>query len=336
MLFRYLYETICSLSSFLGTDLREQMENNMKRITIILLFLALFTGCITVVLPANNQPGIAPSAANKPVINSFAASPAGIQAGSPSVISWNVSGATEIRIVPEIGPTDREITITVFPDATTEYTLTAINQAGSVSKTIRVEVAGPAPGLAPASLQSERMAILGLLGVESGSLSKNMTTYTWSSTACAGDNAANLASRAFLSFDISSIPPAARVTEAILDFSSYAVTGSPTYTSASWGNMGALDAYQYQYGPALSNGRLMYDASAPRVGSLKLTGIADSVLKLDVTNNANGENTIQQLIAVGQSRCQFRIQFFTSTNWDGKTDMICLDGAILKVKYSMP
>jgi hypothetical protein len=183
---------------------------------------------------------------------------------------------------------------------------------------------------------SGKTAELSLLPNESGSLIKNMTEYTMYSAVCAGDNAPNLASRAFLSFDISSLPQEANVTEAVLDLNGYALAGKPTYATANWGNMGALEVYQYQYGSSASLGRLAYDAAAPVIASLRLTELTGDPLEVDVTNDSNGNNVIQRLLADGQSRCQFRAQFFTSTNWNGEADMICLDGAVLRIKYRVP
>ncbi len=96
--------------------------------------------------------------------------------------------------------------------------------------------------------QGERVVTLSLVQAESGSLVKSSATYTKSSAVCAGDNAANFASRAFLSFDLTSLPPTAVISEAVLDLTGNTALGTPTYSKANWGNMGALEVYQYQYG----------------------------------------------------------------------------------------
>ena len=57
-------------------------------------------------------------------------------------------------------------------------------------------------------------------------------------------------------------------------------------------------------------------------------------LAVDVTQDNSGNNVIQQLLMDGAARCQFRVQFFTSTNWDSRADLICLDGMILKITYA--
>jgi hypothetical protein len=313
---------------------------------IVLMVLTVFSGCITVVLPGNSA---APQSGDrKPDIIYFTATPADIPAGGSTTISWKVMGAGNIKIAPEIGPADPEIAITIFPDKTTTYTLVATNTVGSTSKVVVVTVAGgqsgqsqpgqtvvlnPLPGDQSGQSSSAKTLTLSVLTAESGSLIKNTTAYTKYNAICAGDSIANLASRAFLSFDLSSLSPGVTISEAVLDLSGCTVIGSPTYSSSNWGNMGAIEVYQYQYGSFDGLGKLAYDATVPSLGSLRLTELSGVPLKLDVTNNSSGSNIIQRLLADGQTRCQFRVQFFTSTNWDGKTDMVCMDSAVLRVKY---
>jgi PKD repeat protein len=224
------------------------------------------------------------------------------------------------------------MSLQIKPVQATTYTLTATNQVGSDSVSVTITLV-PVTSTGP---QSGNTAVLYLASSESGSLVKNAAAYSKSPAVCAGDNAQNLASRAFLSYDITSIPPSAIIQGAELDFGAYALSGNPTYSSAMWGNMGALEVYRSQYGKYEDPGRIAYEFPAPPLGSLRLTGDISSRLKLDVTVDGDGVNVIQQLMADGQSRCQFRVQFFTSTNWDGKADLICLDEATLIVKYSVP
>jgi hypothetical protein len=76
----------------------------------------------------------------KPVINYFSASPGTIQEGGSSVLSWSVSGASNVVINNGVGPVIPEGRISVRPYSTTSITLTASNDAGSVSTTVRVAV----------------------------------------------------------------------------------------------------------------------------------------------------------------------------------------------------
>ncbi len=78
-----------------------------------------------------------------PVISSFTATPASIQSGQSSTLSWSVTGATSLSIDQGIGAvtgTSRGVS----PGTTTTYTLTATNSAGSVTGATTVTVT-PAP-----------------------------------------------------------------------------------------------------------------------------------------------------------------------------------------------
>jgi hypothetical protein len=93
--------------------------------------------------------GCAPTSSTKqpaqPTITSFAASPAAINQGQQTTLSWNVSGATEISIQPEIGTVGASGSLMLSPNATVTYTLTATNQTGSTTSSAAVTVT---PGVA--------------------------------------------------------------------------------------------------------------------------------------------------------------------------------------------
>jgi len=80
--------------------------------------------------------------AGLPVINSFTANPGSITAGDSSTLSWNVSNATGVTIDPGVGAVDPIGNASVWPAATTLYTLTASNATGWVSQTISVVASG--------------------------------------------------------------------------------------------------------------------------------------------------------------------------------------------------
>ncbi len=112
------------------------------------------SGSRTYTLTASNSAGsvsastgITVSAPSLPVVNSFTVNPAGITAGGSTTISWNVSGATYVTIVPGGGSVPSSGSATASPSATTTYTLTASNAAGSVTRQVTVTVAAAAPSL---------------------------------------------------------------------------------------------------------------------------------------------------------------------------------------------
>ena len=76
-----------------------------------------------------------------PQIASFAANPASIASGSSTTLSWSVSGATSIAITPGTFTSAAPSGSThMSPAATTTYTLTVTNAAGSVTSTLTVTV----------------------------------------------------------------------------------------------------------------------------------------------------------------------------------------------------
>jgi len=290
-------------------------------------------GCVTVT-------GDVHPAQDKPAIKAFSADPAVISPGDTSTLSWSVAGASSVSIDQGIGNVALSGSRIISPAAATAYTITASNAAGTSTAGCKVLVRGTGPGT-PELIEKPGPGAplkvdLPLVLSESGSLIKSGSNYGKSAGVCAGDTPSNLPSRAFLSFDISSIPANAIVEEAVLDLGTYAISGNPVYSVSGWGNMGALEVYQYQYGPTVDMGRLGYEFPAPSAGGFKLLDTSASSLKMDVTLDNSGNNVIQGLLSAGQSRCQFRLQFFTSTNWDSKADQICAETAVLRLKYSVP
>jgi peptidoglycan/xylan/chitin deacetylase (PgdA/CDA1 family) len=80
-----------------------------------------------------------PATTSKPVLNSFAASPATITAGQSSTLSWATTGATFMTIDQGVG-TVTGTSKAVAPTATTIYTLSAGNSAGTTTATVTVTV----------------------------------------------------------------------------------------------------------------------------------------------------------------------------------------------------
>lgn len=109
----------------------------------------------------------------KPVITSFTATPPAIIRGNASLLSWNVTGAKTVFIDNGIGPVSPFDTKTVYPAANTVYTLTATNEAGSVTAVASVEVTiTPATGNPVISFTAQH------LGGSSWQLQWNVTNAT--------------------------------------------------------------------------------------------------------------------------------------------------------------
>jgi hypothetical protein len=312
--------------------------HTLKRLVFIslslLLLLILIPGCITVRAPAPNP---IPPAGTPPVILEFSSNPSAINSGSPSTLFWTVTGATLVSIDQGIGQVDFVGIKVVSPTTSTVYTISATNSAGTVTGSAVTTVnAAPLP---PAPIQLTGITV-GVIPDESGSMVKSGRTYTRLPAICVGDNGADLASRAFLSFDISWIPSNALIDEVVLNLGGYTSTGLPTYTDPvygpNYGNFGALEIYRYQYGTYEGLDTLAYNGQGELLASGKITSYPISPWTLAIKDPASGKSSVQGLIIAGQPRFQLRIQFFTSTNWNGVADTLCFDRATLTVKYHLP
>ena len=83
-----------------------------------------------------------------PRVVNFTASPATINSGNSSTLSWSVENAESVTIS-SLGTVQATGTRQVSPTATTTYTLTATNKNGSVTSTSVVTVTGTGPGPGP-------------------------------------------------------------------------------------------------------------------------------------------------------------------------------------------
>ncbi|MEI7703517.1 MAG: putative Ig domain-containing protein [Deltaproteobacteria bacterium] len=79
----------------------------------------------------------------RPIIKSFTASPGAVTTGGISTLSWNVTGATTLVLLPGPGDVTLVTSVQVAVTATTTYTLTATNAGGSSSSSVMVTVSAP-------------------------------------------------------------------------------------------------------------------------------------------------------------------------------------------------
>jgi hypothetical protein len=279
-----------------------------------------------------------PTVVTQPVIREFSNSPSTINSGGSSILFWNVTGATSVSIDQGIGRVDFVGFKSVSPAASTVYTISATNSAGTVSRSA-VAIVSLAP-LPPVSIPLTGITV-GVIPGESGSMVKNGRNYTRLPAICVGDNGVDLASRAFLSFDISWLPSNAVIDDVALNLGGYTSTGLPTYTDPiygpQYGNFGAMEIYRLQYGKYENLDTLNYNDPGELVASGKVTNYpVVSPWKLEIKDPASGKLSVQGLVIAGQTRFQLRMQFFTSTNWNGVADSLCFDKATLTIKYHLP
>jgi hypothetical protein len=127
-----------------------------------------------------------------PAITSFSASPATINSGTSTMLSWVTSGATTIAITPgTFTSTSVSGSTSVSPTATTVYTLTATNFVGSATLTVTVTVnaAASKPTISsfsanPTSINSGSSSSLSWSTTGASSLS--ITPGTFTSTSASG------------------------------------------------------------------------------------------------------------------------------------------------------
>ncbi len=115
------------------------MEVNVNTQKWFLVLVAI--SLVTLLGPATGCTTTAPvTPVAQPVINSFTASPPSINQGQQTTLSWDISGATTVDIQPAIGAVGPTGSLTLSPNATVTYTLTANNEAGSTTSSATVNV----------------------------------------------------------------------------------------------------------------------------------------------------------------------------------------------------
>ena len=75
-----------------------------------------------------------------PTISTFTSSPSSITQGQTSALSWTTSGATSLFIDNGVGNVTGLTTTNVTPNATTTYTLSAVNSSGTTTRQTTVAV----------------------------------------------------------------------------------------------------------------------------------------------------------------------------------------------------
>ncbi len=171
--------------------------------------------------------------------------------------------------------------------------------------------------------------VLPTLFAEDGFLLQN-NLFVYSSPQV-GDTANNKASRAFLSFDISSIPPGSYIISAELDLNNITQVHEPDFDS-----LGHFEIYFYEYGNFIDLDSSDFDAPGILVKGGRISNYPLYPWYVDVTQSWDGVNAepyFQDLVDAGKDRCQFKLQFSELTDMDSSTDIFGLENANLQVVY---
>jgi peptidoglycan-associated lipoprotein len=117
---------------------------------LVVVAAAVFTfGCKKkTVAPPPPPPAPAPAPARPTV--TLQASPATINKGESSTLSWNSTDATQLSIAPDVGAVTAQGSTKVSPSDTATYTITATGPGGSANATATVTVNAPPPPPPPA------------------------------------------------------------------------------------------------------------------------------------------------------------------------------------------
>lgn len=226
---------------------------------------------------------VLPSGVVTPVISLFEANPPSITKGESSVLRWDVSGASMVRIDPDVGNVALAGNRVVSPTKTTVYTLTATNQVATITATTGVAVTTePINTVELYSIPAEDGHVRrdGIVGPEPN----------------VGDTATDVAMQAFLSFDISAIPKGAKIKSASLDLTLAEVFGYP-FTM-----LGRLYIYSCQYTELRSRD---FSVGPPPPGAVYWT----AAMPAEPISSSLLVDAIQTQVDAGSSRFQFRLQF---------------------------
>ena len=251
---------------------------------------------------------VLPSGIVLPVIELFEASPPDIAEGKSSTLSWNVSGASMVRIDPGIGNVALTGNRVVSPTTTMVYTLTATNEMGSVTATAEVAIA----------MVPTHTVELFSIAAEDGHVRRDGYVGTEPNVGDTTPVRSDVATQAFFSFDISMIPAGATIRSSSLDLTTYSMFGHPFV------HLGSLFVYNDQYGDLDSHdfhvGPVVAGALYRAFGSLT-EPFTSSLLTA----------AVQEQVDAGSPRFQIRLQFEKYSYYNIEADYLAFGQAKAKL-----
>ena len=245
-------------------------------------------------------------------IVSFEADSETVYIGETVTLSWEVTGADEITIEPDIGLVDASDTLEVAPEETTDYVITATRDSLSRHAVLMITV-----------LPNSFAETMTPVGSETSGIFDGSPPWVWppGMGISVGDFTSDSSGQGFVSYDISAIPDDAVITAVEVDFSSYTTGGTP------FADLGCLRVYPQNYGT------LEFDdffTGSPSGHILRYCSEAT------IVSHESGSFRDAFQAAVGHDRFQIRFQFNeTETDGNGDEDYIHWnnDQLIIHIEY---
>ena len=268
-----------------------------------------------------------------PTINSFTATPNVIDPGGSSTLSWTVNNATSVTIDQGIGSVAVSSgTSSVTPGATTTYTLTATNSAGSVTATTKVRV-NETKIIQPSSIDGQDAYVY------SEAPDETHGRFGWLWLGRRRHSSIYGSYRIYIKFDISSIPDNAVITKAklklyhvlhILESGSdskieillWIVMNDWNKNTITWNNQPPTTQVQ-----TILGGPWIIDHVTDQWRERNITGLVSSWVRGTHPNyglmlSAKNENTIRAMGEFYSSRCQYadkrpilEIKYYIPKGW---------------------
>ncbi len=221
-------------------------------------------------------------------IVSFKASPESVASGDESTLTWEVTGATQVRILPVIGVVNSSGSIDVTLTGDQTYTFTLLATSGDKTVTADVKV--------KSYLEEPKSYTVTLTAVLNRSGYVRDTNSPWTKYIYVGDDNDNISLQGFVTFDISDIPDDAEIASVKVDLSDYSTPyGTP------FADLGCLRVYVDKYGTL--DGGDYYDGTP--------SGAIGRYCDLDDLDTPEYDEDYKDALqdAVGDNLFQLRFQF---------------------------
>ncbi len=258
---------------------------------------------------------VIPPGSMVPILHDFYALPTSVIEGEPATLYWDVSGADTVTISPDIGCVALKGSRAIYPPPNNVYRLEAVNDAGTTEGRVRI-IINPSPA---------RSKTVYAIVEECGFVDNNGKI---GKAPRAGDTSNGVSMQAFLSFDISSIPTDATVTEATLDLSQTIMQGNP------FGVLGGMGVFNHQY-DTLNKNDFVRNNAFSSVSNYRQLIVAYVKPGLPYSNDIL-RYAVQNQIDDRESRFRIRVQFEKMIFYNQLADYIEFvpDKVRLTVKYN--